>query len=65
MIPIYKRELMTGLIKAWKLARKHVQQAQRTQKKYYDRKTKELTYREGDRVFVYMPKEKLHVPKPI
>ena len=49
---------MAGLVEAWKLAKKHVQQAQRVQKKYYDRKTKEPTYREGDRVFVYMPKEK-------
>ena len=54
----YKGELMTGLVEAWKLAKKHVQQAQRAQKKYYDKKTKEPTYREGDRVFVYMPKEK-------
>ena len=54
----YKGELMAGLIEAWKLAKKHVQQAQKVQNKYYDRKTKEPTYREGDRVFVYMPKEK-------
>ena len=57
----YKEELMTGLVEAWKLAKKHVQQAQKVQKKYYDRKTKEPTYREGDRVFVYMPKEKANI----
>ena len=54
----YKGDLMAGLVEAWKLAKKHVQQAQRVQKKYYDRKTKEPTYRKGDRVLVYMPKEK-------
>ena len=54
----YKGELMAGLVEALKLAKKHVQQAQTAQKKYYDRKTKEPTYREGDQVFVYMPKEK-------
>ena len=58
----YKGELMAGLVEAHKLAKKHVQQAQRAQKKYYDRKTKEPTYREGDRVFVYMPKEKFARP---
>ena len=55
----YKGELMAGLVEAHKLAKKHVQQAQRAQKKYYDRKTKEPTYRESDHVFVYMPKEKV------
>ena len=54
----YKGELMAGLVEAWKLAKKHVQQAQRVQKKYYNRKAKEPTYCEGDCVFVYMPKEK-------
>ncbi len=52
----YKGELTCGLTEAWSsLARDQVKKAQ---KKFYDRKSRDHTFREGDRVFVYMPKEK-------
>ena len=54
----YKGELISGLGEAWSLAQKQVCKAQKAQKKYYDRQTKEPQFQEGERVFVYMPKEK-------
>ncbi len=49
---------MTGLTDAWSLAKKNVQKAQKAKKKCYDRRAKEPAFKEGERVFVYMPKEK-------
>ena len=50
----YKSELVAGLSEAWELARTHVQQAQRRQKKSYDRRSRDPLYQVGDRVFLYM-----------
>ena len=46
---------MSGLTEAWSMAQKQVQKAQ---KKQYDKNTKEPDLKVGERVFVYMPKEK-------
>ncbi len=54
----YKSELVVGLTEAWRMARDHVQKAQRHQKKFYNRHTKDPTYWIGDRVFVFMPAAK-------
>ena len=54
----YKSELVAGLSEAWELARTHVQQAQRRQKKSYDRRSRDPLYQVGDRVFLYMPAAK-------
>ena len=55
----YKTELTTSLANARECARQQIQQSQKKQKLYYDRKSKdpESTYRVGDRVMVYMPSE--------
>ena len=54
----YKGELMSGLTEAWSMAQKQVQKAQKSQKKQYEKNTKEPDLKVGERVFVYMPKEK-------
>ena len=43
---------------AWSMAQKQVQKAQKSLKKQYDKNTKEPDLKVGERVFVYMPKEK-------
>jgi hypothetical protein len=55
----YKTELTTSLANAQECARQQIQQSQKKQKLFYDRKSKdpESTYRVGDRVMVYMPSE--------
>jgi len=53
----YKTKLFGSLSHAWELARSQVKKAQQKQK-YYDRNAKEPRFKEGDRVFVYMPSEK-------
>ena len=55
----YKGELVVGLTEAWDLARKQVLKAQKAQKRCYDRHAKERKIGEGDRVFVYMPGDKV------
>ena len=55
----YKGELVSELMEAWDSAQKNVQKAQKAQKRAYDRKSKETGFEIGERVFVYMPKEKL------
>jgi hypothetical protein len=50
--------LATGLKGAWGLAQKQVVKAQEAQKRSYDQKAKEANFKEGERVFAYMPKEK-------
>ena len=54
----YKTELVTSLSDAWKLASEHIKEAQQRQKRQYDRRSKELHLKVGDRVMVYMPLEK-------
>ena len=54
----YKEEMMESLSEAWVLARKNIEKSQKAQKKSYDRKAKEPAFKQGERVFVYMPKEK-------
>jgi hypothetical protein len=49
----YKEEVLQRMQEAWKLARKSIKAAQRRQKIYYDRHTREPTFRPGDRVFLY------------
>ena len=56
MVDDYKTELVTGLTDAWKLAVKHIKEAQKRQKRQYDR-SKELDLKVGDGVMVYMPQE--------
>ena len=47
----YKTELVTGLTDEWNLAGEKA-------KYQYDRRSKELDFKIGDRVMVYMPQEK-------
>ena len=54
----YKTELTTGLAAAWQLAQANVRKAQQKQKKHHDRRAKGPEFRQGDRVFVYMPAAK-------
>ena len=54
----YKTELVTGLTDVWKLAGEHVKEAQKRQKRQYDKRSKEFDLKVGDRVMVYMPQEK-------
>ena len=48
----YKTELVTGLTDEWKLAGEHINEAQKRQKHQYDRRSKELDLKIGDRVMV-------------
>ena len=50
--------MVTGLTDAWKLAGKHIKEAQQRQKRQYDKRSKELDLKIGDRVMVYTPQEK-------
>ena len=54
----YKEEMMESLSETWVLARKNIEKSQKAQKRSYDRKAKEPAFKQGERVFVYMPKEK-------
>ena len=54
----YKTELVTGLTDAWKLAGEHVKEAEKRQKRQYDKRSKEFDLKVGDWVMVYMPQEK-------
>ena len=53
----YKEGLLESLTLAWKLASENVEKSQVAQKKAYDRKTKEVDLRAGERVMVRMPSE--------
>ena len=53
----YRTELVVNLKKARELALQNIQQAQEKQKAFYDRQSKSLPYRVGDRVMVFMPSE--------
>ena len=50
----YKSELVSNLADAWKMALKHVKQAQRHQKTAYDRSAKPPSFRVGNRALLYM-----------
>ena len=51
----YKTEFVVSLRKARECAREQTEVAQYRQKKLYDRKCQEATYKVGERVMVYMP----------
>ena len=53
----YRTELTVGLTESWKQAKQNVCKAQAKQKKYYDHRSKEIDFKIGDRVMVYMPQE--------
>ena len=53
----YKSELVRGLTSAWETAAECIKAAQDHQKAVYDRGAKEMDYKVGDRVLVYMPHE--------
>jgi len=53
----YKRELILGLSQAWRLAQGNIKRAQAQQKSQYDRKTRPVEAKVGDRVMIYMPSE--------
>ena len=54
----YRSELVHGLSEAWRIAKDSVAKAQKRQKRAYDRHSRPKTFREGDRVMVYMPVER-------
>ena len=51
----YREELVVGLGEAWDLARSNVKKAQKRQKKNYDRISKDVQLKVGDRVFLFIP----------
>ena len=51
----YKTEVATHMADAWRIARNNVKDAQRKQKRQYDKRTRPVKYAVGDRVFVLMP----------
>ena len=53
----YRTELTVGLTESWKQAKQNVCKAQTKQKKYYDHRSKEIDFKVGERVMVYMPQE--------
>lgn len=53
----YKTEFVCNLSDAWKIAQENIKVAQTRQKSQYDKKSKESTYKVGDRVMTYMPSE--------
>ena len=54
----YCSDLHRAMSSVWQAARKNVVEAQKRQKRQYDKKAKEHHYRIGERVMVYMPWEK-------
>ena len=54
----YRTELVHSLSEAWRIARESVAKAQKRQKKAYDKHSRPRSFREGDRVMVYMPVER-------
>ena len=53
----YKEDILSSLSTAWKLAGDNIKQSQVTQKRQYDRLSKKVSVRPGDRVMVHMPAE--------
>ena len=53
----YKSELMANLSQAWKAARDNIKVAQAKQQTQYDKKSRDVNLKVGDRVMVLMPME--------
>ena len=54
----YRTELVHSLSETWRIARESVAKALKRQKKAYDKHSWPRSFREGDRVMVYMPVER-------
>ena len=54
----YKVDLCSDLSTAWKLAKTNIEKAQVAQKSYYDKFSKTVDVKPGDRVMVFMPAER-------
>ena len=54
----YKSEVAQGMQEAWDLARENIRKSQKKQKRYYDRRAREPTFRIGEQVFLYVPSAK-------
>ena len=54
----YRSEVLYNLQDAWTRAKKKVEEAQKQQKRQYDKKSRMPVFAEGDRVFVYKPSAK-------
>lgn len=48
-------EMAANFSEAWKLAQDNIRKVQTRQKRNFDKRAKEPTYRVGERVFLYMP----------
>ena len=55
----YRSEIAIRMSTAWESAQSKIKSAQQQQKYQHDKKVKDPKVREGDRVFVYSPAEKL------
>ena len=55
----YKMEVASNLSEAWELARENILVAQEQQKTLYNKKSRIIDMKVGDRVMVYMPGELL------
>ena len=53
----FKLDLVSSLSLAWKLASESIESSQISQKRFYDRATKQPKVHPGDRVMVFMPAE--------
>ena len=51
----YKCEVQQSMQESWDLARENIKKAQKRQKKAYDRRCREPTFRAGERVFLHIP----------
>ena len=51
----YKMEMVANLSDAWALAHAHIGRAQEKQKLQYDKKSKKMEWKVGDRAMVHMP----------
>ena len=54
----YREELVVDLSDAWDLARSNVKKAKKRQKNNYDRNSKDVPLKVGDRVFLFVPSMK-------
>jgi hypothetical protein len=55
--------LRKGLQLAYKTVRENRNKSYQTNKKYYDRKAKDRTFKTGDIVYLYNPAKNSHMPK--
>ena len=51
----YQEELVSNLSQIWRIAKRYIEGAQETQKKYFDKKTKESKFVIGAKVFLFRP----------